>query len=89
MNFGTDTSSARAPLVLGALAGLLTCILSAPPALAQTQSPMAEWQYSGGVALESRYINNPPAARVSVGFYNDESDIQRLIEGIQAVQKTL
>ncbi|HEU5422368.1 MAG TPA: aminotransferase class V-fold PLP-dependent enzyme [Nitrolancea sp.] len=37
----------------------------------------------------TRYINNPPAARVSVGFYNDESDIQRLIEGIQAVQKTL
>jgi outer membrane scaffolding protein for murein synthesis (MipA/OmpV family) len=72
MNFGTDTLSARAPLVLGALAGLLTCILSAPPALAQTQSPMAEWQYSGGVALESRYINNPPTWQAQFGLGAEE-----------------
>jgi len=37
----------------------------------------------------ARYINNPDAARVSLGFYNNEDDIQRLLDGIQAVQKTL
>ncbi|MFW6074122.1 MAG: aminotransferase class V-fold PLP-dependent enzyme [Chloroflexota bacterium] len=31
----------------------------------------------------TKYINNPDAARVSVGFYNDESDIERLIDGIE------
>lgn len=37
----------------------------------------------------TRYINNPEAARASVGFYNTEDDVARLVEGIQAIQKTL
>lgn len=41
------------------------------------------------IRFVTKYINNPDAARVSVGFYNNEEDITRLIDGIQAVQKTL
>lgn len=37
----------------------------------------------------ARYINNPDAARVSLGFYNNEDDVQRMLTGIQAIQKTL
>jgi L-cysteine/cystine lyase len=37
----------------------------------------------------NRYINNPDAARVSLGFYNTEEDVDRFIAGIKAIQKTL
>ncbi len=37
----------------------------------------------------SRYINNPDAVRASMGFYNDESDIDRLVSGIEAVRASL
>lgn len=37
----------------------------------------------------TKYINNPDAARVSLGFFNTEEDLQKLIDGIQAVRKTL
>lgn len=41
------------------------------------------------IRFVTKYINNPDAARVSVGFYNSDEDISRLIDGIKAVQKTL
>lgn len=41
------------------------------------------------IRFVTKYINNPDAARVSVGFYNNDEDISRLIDGISAVQKTL
>jgi L-cysteine/cystine lyase len=37
----------------------------------------------------NRYINNPDAARISLGFYNNEEDVDRFIAGVKAVQKTL
>jgi L-cysteine/cystine lyase len=37
----------------------------------------------------NRYINNPDAARVSLGFYNTEEDIDKFIAGVKAVQATL
>lgn len=37
----------------------------------------------------NRYINNPDAARVSLGFYNNEEDVEKFIAGIKAIQKTL
>ncbi|MEZ4520514.1 MAG: aminotransferase class V-fold PLP-dependent enzyme [Thermomicrobiales bacterium] len=37
----------------------------------------------------NRYINNPDAARVSLGFYNNEEDIDKFIAGVKAVQSTL
>ena len=37
----------------------------------------------------TKYINNPDAARVSVGFYNNEEDIAKFTDGIQAIQKSL
>lgn len=36
-----------------------------------------------------KYINNPDAARVSLGFYNNEDDVDRFIAGVKTVQKTL
>jgi L-cysteine/cystine lyase len=36
----------------------------------------------------TKYINNPDAARVSVGFYNNEDDIEKLVTSIQAVRAT-
>ncbi len=37
----------------------------------------------------SRYISNPDAARVSIGFYNNDDDIDRLTEAIKAIQASL
>lgn len=37
----------------------------------------------------SRYINNPDAAHVPLGFYNKEDDVDRFIAGVNAVQATL
>ncbi|CAN5732024.1 aminotransferase class V-fold PLP-dependent enzyme [soil metagenome] len=37
----------------------------------------------------SRYINNPDAARISLGFYNNEDDVDRFIAGVKAIQQTL
>ncbi len=37
----------------------------------------------------NKYINNPDAARVSLGFYNNEDDIEQFIEGIKTIQKSL
>lgn len=41
------------------------------------------------IRFVNRYINNPDAARVSVGFYNNDDDIAKLLDGIQAIQRTL
>lgn len=41
------------------------------------------------IRFVTRYINNPDAARVSLGFFNTREDVARLIEGIQSVQRTL
>ncbi len=46
-------------------------------------------EYNVTIRFVTKYINNPDAARVSVGFYNNDEDISRLISGIAAVQKTL
>jgi len=34
----------------------------------------------------AQYINNPRAARIAVGFYNTEAEIDRLCEAIQVIQ---
>jgi L-cysteine/cystine lyase len=36
-----------------------------------------------------KYINNPDAARISVGFYNNEEDIEKLISGMEAIRSDL
>lgn len=36
-----------------------------------------------------KYINNPPASRISVGFYNNEEDIERLIDAIERARATV
>jgi len=36
-----------------------------------------------------KYINNPDAARVSLGFYNNEDDIDKFINGLKKIQKSL
>src|SRR5690606_22139924 len=36
-----------------------------------------------------KYINNPDAARVSLGFYNNEDDVDKFINGIKKIQKSL
>lgn len=37
----------------------------------------------------TKYINNPNGLRLATGFYNTEDDVDRLGEGITAIQKTL
>ncbi|HVT34574.1 MAG TPA: MipA/OmpV family protein [Nevskiaceae bacterium] len=56
-----------APLILvrRCLALLLLCLCW--PAHAQTYSPMAEWQYSSGIALEPRFVREPPKWEVQLG----------------------
>jgi len=41
------------------------------------------------IRFVTKYINNPDAARVSLGFFNTEDDVDKFIVGVQAVQKTL
>jgi L-cysteine/cystine lyase len=41
------------------------------------------------IRFVTKYINNPDAARVSLGFFNTREDVAKLIEGIQSVQKAL
>lgn len=59
----------RQPIRLFVLA--LCCTLGATAA-AQTPSPMAEWQYSGGVVLASRFEANPPEWSVRAGVGAEE-----------------
>lgn len=56
-----------------------------PPELTER---LAE-EHNVTIRYVTRYINNPDAARVSVGFYNDEEDITRLVAALTAIQKTL
>ena len=50
-------------LQLALLMGLVWCA----PSHAQTPSPMAEWQYSSGIALEPRFVSPPPKWEVQMG----------------------
>ncbi|HLI50901.1 MAG TPA: aminotransferase class V-fold PLP-dependent enzyme [Thermomicrobiaceae bacterium] len=70
-----------------ALAGLIAFNLEgiAPPDLSHR---LAE-EHNVTIRFVNRYINNPDAARVSVGFYNNEDDIAKLIDGLEAIKKTL
>lgn len=58
-----------APLRRALRASLALCALAlCLPAQAQTPSPMAEWQYSAGVALMPRFVEQPPEWQVNLGF---------------------
>jgi L-cysteine/cystine lyase len=37
----------------------------------------------------NKYINNPDALRLATGFYNTEEDLDRMADGIKAIQKSL
>lgn len=67
-----------------AVAGLIAFTVDGfePPDLAER---LAE-EHNVTIRYVTKYINNPDAARVSVGFYNNEDDIERLINGIQQVR---
>jgi len=41
------------------------------------------------IRFVTKYINNPDAARVSLGFFNTEEDVDRFIDGVSAVQGSL
>lgn len=50
-----------------ALAGALFAAFAPAPAHAQTPSPLAEWQYSGGILLETMFEPNMPTWRIRLG----------------------
>ncbi len=70
-----------------ALAGLIAFNVEGidPPDLS---ARLAE-EHNVTIRFVNKYINNPDAARVSVGFYNNDDDVAKLMEGIKAVQKSL
>ncbi|CAN5623881.1 cysteine desulfurase CsdA [soil metagenome] len=37
----------------------------------------------------TKYINNPDAARISVGFYNNEEDVEKLLTGLEKVRSRI
>ncbi len=41
------------------------------------------------IRFVTKYINNPDAARVSLGFFNIEEDVDRFIDGVTAIQGSL
>ena len=51
-------------------------------------SRLAE-EHNVTIRFVHKYINNPDAARASVGFFNTEEDIAALTDGIRAIQRTL
>lgn len=50
-----------------ALLGLFFAVVLAPQALAQTPSPMAEWQYSAGIPLRPMFTDEVPDWQIEVG----------------------
>jgi L-cysteine/cystine lyase len=46
-------------------------------------------EYNVTIRFVTKYINNPDAARVSLGFFNIEEDVDRFIDGITAIQGSL
>ncbi len=70
-----------------ALAGLIAFNVEGidPPDL----SARLAAEHNVTIRFVNKYINNPDAARVSVGFYNNDEDVAKLIAGIKAVQKSL
>jgi len=62
-------------------------VFIAPVALAQTPSPLGEWQYSAGIPLEKLYQPKPPDWEVRVGVGStfgpryDGSDRYRVLVG--------
>jgi outer membrane scaffolding protein for murein synthesis (MipA/OmpV family) len=67
-NFAFDGSNTRPFTARLRSLGLVAALLIAPGwALAQTPSPLQEWQYSGGVALEKLFEPNLPDWRVVLG----------------------
>ena len=50
-----------------AFAGALLAALAPAPAHAQTPSPLAEWQYSSGIMLESMFDEHLPTWRIRLG----------------------
>ena len=59
MRYRAATAAQWISVFLKTCAGLLGCCALMPAAQAQTPSPMAEWQYSGGQVLASRYEKTP------------------------------
>ena len=41
------------------------------------------------IRFVAQYINNPRAARIAVGFYNTEAEIDQLCEALQTIQRAL
>lgn len=41
------------------------------------------------IRFVAKYINNPDAARVSLGFFNTEEDVEKFTTGIRAIQASL
>lgn len=70
-----------------ALAGLIAFTVDGiePPDLSRR---LAE-EHNVTIRYVQKYINNPDAARVSLGFYNNEDDIDRFLSGLKAIQKSL
>lgn len=70
-----------------ALSGLIAFTVEGidPPELSRR---LAE-EHNVTIRYVQKYINNPDAARVSLGFYNNEDDIDRFLTGLKAVQKSL
>ncbi|GGF27914.1 hypothetical protein GCM10011611_37380 [Aliidongia dinghuensis] len=60
------------------LLSLAAVIWACPQARAQTPSPMAEWQYSAGVPLQSLFQGTPPDWQIEVG---PAADLQPLYPG--------
>lgn len=70
-----------------ALSGLIAFTVEGidPPDLSRR---LAE-EHNVTIRYVQKYINNPDAARVSLGFYNNEDDIDRFLTGLKAIQKSL
>jgi outer membrane scaffolding protein for murein synthesis (MipA/OmpV family) len=60
---------------------LLIVIVGSPPVLAQTPSPLQEWQYSGGVILARLFEPDPPEYRRIIGI---AADVDPVYSGARA-----
>ena len=66
------------------LAGLITFVVEGIDA--QDLSNRLYQEHNVIIRYVDTYINNPRGNRLSAGFYNDEEDIDRLVEAIASIR---
>ena len=84
---GRDIAAAHLPVIVERKGVKIAFNVDAIPGPDLTRRLADE--HNGTIRFVHKYINNPDAARASVGFFTTEEDVAALTDGIQAIQRSL